>query len=131
VATKADLVPWLEEALKARDGRGTIAELCREIWQRHEPDLRTSGDLFYTWQYDVRWAAYRLRESGVLRPDAESPAGVWELATEDGEHQSTQTTNVDVATRGVELGGHEKLDAQTTVLARRHQVTPRRPPGSG
>jgi hypothetical protein len=86
VAKKGDLVVWLEEALKARSGRGTIVELCREIWQRHETDLRTSGDLFYTWQYDVRWAAYRLRQSGVLKSNADSPRGVWELAPRHGEH---------------------------------------------
>src|SRR5688572_706536 len=53
MATKHDLVDWLMEALEASDGQGSIAELCREVWQRHEPDLRISGDLFYTWQYDI------------------------------------------------------------------------------
>jgi hypothetical protein len=81
VATKHDLVDWLEEALAAHSGRGTIVELCREIWQRHEPELRMSGDLFFTWQYEVRWAAYKLRESGRMRPDHESPTGIWELAS--------------------------------------------------
>jgi hypothetical protein len=71
VATKDDLVEWLKEAPLARGGSGTIAELCREIWQRHEPELRVSGDLFYTWQYDVRWAAYKLREAGILNPENE------------------------------------------------------------
>jgi hypothetical protein len=88
VASKQDLVDWLTEALAAHGGRGTIVELCREIWLRHEPDLRMSGDLFFTWQYDVRWAAYKLRENGVLKPDTESPTGVWELAA-PGETVST------------------------------------------
>ena len=30
MATKDDLVGWLDEALRAHGGRGTIAELCRE-----------------------------------------------------------------------------------------------------
>jgi hypothetical protein len=90
MATKGDLVAWLEDALRAQGGRGTIVELCREIWQRHEPDLRLSGDLFYTWQYDIRWAAYKLRETGVLKPDAESPTGVWELAQRGGRTSSSQ-----------------------------------------
>jgi len=83
VANKHDLVDWLTEALEAHGGRGSIVELCREIWQGHEPELRLSGDLFYTWQYDVRWAAYTLRESGTLKPDAESPQGIWEIASDD------------------------------------------------
>jgi hypothetical protein len=83
MATKDDLVVWLREAMEAHGGRGTIVQLCREIWQRHEPDLRMSGDLFFTWQYDVRWAAYKLRESGVMKADAESPSGIWELAQDD------------------------------------------------
>ena len=39
-----------------------------------------SGDLFYTWRYDIRWAAQTLRDSGVLKPDHEVPRGVWQLA---------------------------------------------------
>jgi len=33
---------------------GTIVEISRAVWDRHEDDLRESGDLFYTWQYDLR-----------------------------------------------------------------------------
>ena len=80
MATKNDLRGWVLDALRAHDGRATIIEVCRHVWQVHEPDLRLSGDLFYTWQYDVRWAAYTLRESGEMKPDKESPQGVWELA---------------------------------------------------
>jgi hypothetical protein len=87
VATKHDLVRWLEEVLRARGGNGTIVELSRDIWQRYEPELRFSGDLFFTWQYDVRWAAYTLREAGVMKADADSPTGVWELAS-TGEEES-------------------------------------------
>jgi hypothetical protein len=80
VATKEDLRDWLTDALRANGGKATIVEACRHIWQVHEPDLRLSGDLFYTWQYDVRWAAYTLRDTGVMRADSDSPHGVWELA---------------------------------------------------
>jgi hypothetical protein len=79
MATKADLVPWLEDVLRAKGGHARIADICREIWQRHEPELPMSGDLFFTWQYDIRWAAHKLRESGVIKPDEDSPSGVWEL----------------------------------------------------
>jgi hypothetical protein len=80
MATKLDLRDWVRDALRAHGGSATIVEVCRHIWQVHEPDLRLSGDLFYTWQYDVRWAAYSLRRAGTMKPDSDSPHGVWELA---------------------------------------------------
>jgi hypothetical protein len=39
----------------------TAKQLC---WDRAE--LEQSGDLFYTWQYDICWAAQKLRDVGVL-----------------------------------------------------------------
>jgi hypothetical protein len=81
MATKQDLMPWVLEALRELDGSGTVVQVCRVVWQRHEPDLRNSGDLFYTWQYDIRWAAQKLRDSGQLRPmKARRPGQPWELA---------------------------------------------------
>lgn len=51
------------------------------VWRRHELDLRNSGSLFYTWQYDIRWAAQKLRDTGRLKPIAQRRPGVpWELA---------------------------------------------------
>jgi hypothetical protein len=79
VASKYDLADWLYNALKANNGRGTIVHLCKEIWKNHENDLRVAGDLFYTWQYDVRWAANELRRSGKMKPVDLSPKGIWEL----------------------------------------------------
>ena len=79
MATKANLAEWLLEALKANDGRATIVTVCKHIWGHHEAELRRSGDLFYTWQYDVRWAAHYLRRTGVMRSAQFSPKGLWEL----------------------------------------------------
>ena len=53
MATKYDLRDWLVDALKAHDGSATIVEVCRHIWKNHKDELLASGDLFYTWQYDV------------------------------------------------------------------------------
>ena len=80
MATKHVLVDWLHEALGASGGRGRIADLCKIVWNRHENDLRASGELFYTWQYDIRWAAYQLRKAGKLKAEILSPKGVWELS---------------------------------------------------
>lgn len=74
-----DLRDWLIESLKANNGRASIVEVCKYVWQNHEEDLRRSGDQFFTWQYDIRWAAVALREEGVMRAAQLSPRGIWEL----------------------------------------------------
>lgn len=80
MATKADLKHWVVEALERLGGSGTVVQVTREVWQRHEHDLRASGDLFYTWQYDIRWAAQQLRNTGVLRPaHGRRPGTPWVL----------------------------------------------------
>jgi hypothetical protein len=79
IASKDILRDWIVEILVSRGGRATLLEVAREIWARHEGDLRQAGDLFYTWQYDMRWAATSLRERGVMLDANVSPRGVWEL----------------------------------------------------
>jgi hypothetical protein len=79
VATKSDLVGWLRDALRAMGGHATVIDASRAVWQSHEKHLRESGDLFYTWQYDLRWAAYELRLAGQLKAANQSPRGTWEL----------------------------------------------------
>jgi hypothetical protein len=80
MATKYDLEEWILEALRALGGEGAIPRICDEVWRRHEDELRRSGDLFFTWQYDIRWAAQRLRDQRVLVPNAQTPRGIWRLA---------------------------------------------------
>ena len=79
MADKQTLKTWVLEALQARGGSATVVEVAESIWREHEAELRNSGRLFYTWQYDVRWAAYQLREHGLMKPEKESPKGRWEL----------------------------------------------------
>jgi hypothetical protein len=78
--TREDLIPWLEDALKALGGRGTIVSVCKHVWENHEPELRSAGDMLYTWQYEIRWAAKMLRERKVMKAAEVSPKGLWELA---------------------------------------------------
>ena len=73
------LTPWVREALERLGGRATIVEVCREIWRAHERELRALGDPFFTWQYDVRWAAHALRRDGTTRLFKEGNHSVWEL----------------------------------------------------
>jgi RNA-directed DNA polymerase len=79
MAMKSDLVDWVVDALRARGGSGTIVDVCRHVWDHHESDLRSSGNLFFTWQYDIRWAANELRRSDRMKPVAISPKGRWEI----------------------------------------------------
>ena len=77
MVTKHDLPEWVFDALTRLNGKGTIAQICKDIWVNHEAELRASGDLFYTWQYDMRWASQLLRDQGKLRKYGRS--GTWEL----------------------------------------------------
>jgi hypothetical protein len=77
--TRDVLQDWVVEALQSLGGKGSVLNVSKYIWREHEKDLRNSGDLFYTWQYDVRWAAQKLRNAGKLKP-AGNRNVPWELA---------------------------------------------------
>jgi hypothetical protein len=79
-AGRPSLTAWLLEALRARGGAGSAVDLTRDIWRQHEEELRAGGDLFYTWQHDLRRVAARLRDEGRLAPAATDDSGVWRLA---------------------------------------------------
>lgn len=53
------LKDFLVESLTYHKGKASIVQVCKYIWQNHREELENSGDLFYTWQYDVRWTAQR------------------------------------------------------------------------
>ena len=42
-------------------------------------DLYEMGDMFYIWQYKIRWAATSLRQDKVLLPADECASGTWAL----------------------------------------------------
>ena len=60
------LQTWVWNALDELGGRGTVVEVAKKIWIKHETDLKSAGDAFYSWQYDMRWAAQKLRENGKI-----------------------------------------------------------------
>ena len=80
MASREDLDTWIVEALRANNGRASIVEVCTFVWQNNQDELRGSKDLFFTWQYDIRWAANRLRKESIMRRADSSPRGIWELA---------------------------------------------------
>ena len=80
MSKREDLKTWVIDALRAHGNSATIVEVCQHIWEHHEMELKSSGDLFYTWQYDMRWAGQELRNNGTLRPVHGSRFRLWELA---------------------------------------------------
>lgn len=75
-----DLPDIVEEALKSLGGKGNIVEVCKYVWDNYQSELQNSNHLFYTWQYDIRWAATTLRKNKKMKSAKISPSGVWELS---------------------------------------------------
>lgn len=72
---------WITSALADAGGSASIVFVAKHIWEHHAQDLEKSDNtIFYTWQYDMRWAALQLRRSGVLAPAKETRRGEWMLA---------------------------------------------------
>jgi two-component SAPR family response regulator len=66
MATKADLEHWVLEGVKASGGEASIVQVAEHIWKNYRSELENSGQLLYTWQYDMRWAAQNLRAAKKL-----------------------------------------------------------------
>ncbi|HAD87957.1 MAG TPA: hypothetical protein DCG48_11390 [Rhodospirillaceae bacterium] len=79
MASRQDLPGWVLSAIKANKGQASILAVAKHIWKHHQAELEGSIPLFYTWQYDMRWAALTLRKRGLLKPADQSRRGVWEL----------------------------------------------------
>ena len=80
MATREDMKGWIITCLKSRGGSGWPREVSQYVWENYEAQLRGSGDLLYTWQYDIRWAAQKLRNEGILKPVHGRRDLPWELA---------------------------------------------------
>lgn len=81
MASREDLEEWVCEALEHHGGEAALLEVSKYVWAKHENDLRASDNLFYTWQYDLRWAATKLRQKGRLAAADNYPHGIWALQT--------------------------------------------------
>jgi hypothetical protein len=80
MTTREGMKPWILECLKFMGGKGWPKDVAKYIWDHYQSELMSSGDLLYTWQYDVRWAAQSLRNEGVLKPVHGRNDLPWELA---------------------------------------------------
>jgi len=65
------------EALEANGGSATIVQVGRHIWDRYRTQLEASGDFFFVWQYELRWAGDSLVRQNKIKKGP--PAGVWHL----------------------------------------------------
>jgi hypothetical protein len=77
--SRNDLIDLVFAAIKASGGQASIVDVAKHIWANNEDKLRNSGNLFYTWQYDIRWAALKLRRSGRLNGVDATDRGIWML----------------------------------------------------
>lgn len=68
MVSRNDMKNWVIKALQSQNGVGWPREVSKYIWDNYQSELMKSGDLLYTWQYDVRWAAQMLRNEGILEP---------------------------------------------------------------
>ena len=77
--TRKDMPLLVRICLEELGGKGTLVDVCRVLWAHYEDELKASGDVLYTWQYDIRWAATDLRKSGIMKDASDCPKGVWAL----------------------------------------------------
>lgn len=84
VFTRADVADWIVDALQALGGEAHMHLVARKLWEQSGKKLTTADAMFYTWQYDMRWAAQKLRDQGRLLNSGNSdlPKGVWALVDE-------------------------------------------------
>ncbi|MFM5906585.1 MAG: hypothetical protein ACKOPO_03200 [Novosphingobium sp.] len=76
MVSRDELKFWVLQALdELRSAH--VPQVAKHIWDHHEAELRASGDLFYTWQYAMRWEAQKLQQEGKLRKVGKS--GLWEI----------------------------------------------------
>ena len=79
MAGQAQLQRWAVRAVRELGGSAHHVEVAKWIWKNHRNDLHEAGDMFYTWQYTLRWAGTNLRQIGAFKPASECPQGTWRL----------------------------------------------------
>jgi len=77
--TKNTLCLIVYEALEYYNGKSSIIDIAKYIHNNYENLLKISGDIYYTWQYDYRWAATQLRNEGKIKRSNECDRGIWEI----------------------------------------------------
>lgn len=70
---------WVLEALQNLGGKGKVLEVCKNVWANHGEEIKSSGDMFFIWQYEIRWAADKLRKQGKILPFEPKSRSFWVL----------------------------------------------------
>ena len=76
-----NLIEWVYRAIKAHGGKATILQIAKYIWKNHEEDLRSSDELFYKWQYRMRWAGQKLQMQKRIRKTKKDGLGIWVIVS--------------------------------------------------
>ncbi|MCL2799149.1 MAG: hypothetical protein FWD54_02575 [Endomicrobia bacterium] len=85
---RQDLPNLLYKTIKSLGSKAVMIDIFKKFWKLYSEELKKSGDLFYTWNYDIRWAATELRKQKRMKPASKkenphglnmSPKGVWEI----------------------------------------------------
>lgn len=79
IIKKTDLPDIVIEALKHYNKKSHHIDIAKYIHNNYEHILKMSGDIYYEWQYLIRWAATHLRKSGIMKNAQYSDKGFWEL----------------------------------------------------
>lgn len=83
-----DLPNLLKKVLLNLGGRADMMSIFKEFYRLYGNQLSPDEELFYTWNYDIRWAATRLRKRDEMEParkkenthgDNIAPKGIWAL----------------------------------------------------
>lgn len=75
-ASRDSLRRWVLEALlELRSAH--VPKVAKHIWDNHKTELEDSGDLFYTWQYAMRWEAQKLQHEGKILKRGKT--GIWDF----------------------------------------------------
>jgi len=76
---RVEIQPWIIRALSDCGGHATITAVAKHIWEHHEKELRSNEDIFFNWQYEMRWAAGALRKRHKIAPVKNYERGSWGL----------------------------------------------------
>lgn len=74
-----DLPDLLYNVLDELGGEATAVEAVACFWTRYDEELRESGNLYYTWEFDLEKAVKDLRRDHRMMEAFYSPEDVWAL----------------------------------------------------
>ncbi|MDD4815529.1 MAG: hypothetical protein PHQ62_00095 [Clostridia bacterium] len=86
--TRKDLPDILYNIIHQLGGKPNMMEIFKKFWKEYGSNFTTDDDIFYTWNYDIRWAATQLRKQRKMKPASTrentygedvSSKGIWEI----------------------------------------------------